>query len=104
VLIPTPLFCERVVGRRVEECAEVVVPIGGGVGVYVEVNEEGIGILDREEGKVEAHVRGVVRDYLRWVREVQATYKFWLINHTELPVAWSNIYLNKQLATTEPRR
>lgn len=46
LIIPTPLISERVNGRRIEACVDVVVPVGGGVEVIVNVCEEGLEILD----------------------------------------------------------
>lgn len=38
LLIPTPLLSERVTGRRLEECVDVTVPVGGRVGIGLRVD------------------------------------------------------------------
>ena len=38
VLVPTPLISERVTGRKLEACTEIVVPVGGKVSLGLRVD------------------------------------------------------------------
>jgi hypothetical protein len=68
LLIPTPLICERVNGRKLEDCVEVILPVGGKVNVHIGVKEEGLAFSEPQEEKdVCELVTRMVEEYIIWV-------------------------------------
>ena len=65
VLGPTPLISEHTSGRQLEECVDLVIPVGGHVGIGLEVEAgdilEGTSDLQKEMD-MEDEVRTRVRD------------------------------------------
>lgn len=70
LLIATPLLSVNVTGRRLEECVEVLVPVGGSVSLGLEINVEALispaGGLQAET-QVEMEVEKRVGDVFRRV-------------------------------------
>jgi hypothetical protein len=59
-----------VLGRKVEDCVEVVLPIGGSMEISIGVIEDGLDALElqgQDDVDVEEEVFSTVYDYLQWV-------------------------------------
>ena len=62
LLIPSPPISVKPHGRKVEDVVDVVVPVGGKVGMDVRVEEEGLSMISGIETEMDGYV---VKDQLR---------------------------------------
>jgi hypothetical protein len=55
--VPSPPFAQGVSGKKVEDCVDVIVDIGGKVDLRLKVDEDGLGWAKGREWDVEERIR-----------------------------------------------